>query len=62
MTSIIVAAGKGIDNTMIYSDNSGVTWNGLGKIFTNACYDVAYSETQDHWIAVGQGGGMGFSF
>jgi len=60
MTSIIVAGGKGIDNTMIYSDNSGVTWNGLGKIFTNACYDVAYSETQDHWIAVGQGGAWGF--
>ena len=60
MTSIIVAGGKGQDNTMIYSDNSGVTWNGLGMIFTNRCYDVAYSETQDHWLAVGQGGNWAF--
>jgi|SaaInlV_125m_DNA_1040241.scaffolds.fasta_scaffold07108_3 hypothetical protein len=60
MTSIIVAGGKGQDNTMIYSDNSGVTWNGLGMIFTNRYYDVAYSETQDHWLAVGQGGNWAF--
>ena len=62
MTSIIVAAGKGIDNTMIYSDNSGVTWNGLGKIFTNACYDVAYSETQDLLDSCRTRWRMGFSF
>ena len=62
MTSFsrIVAGGKGETNTMIYSDNSGVTWNGLGMIFTNRCYDVAYSETQDHWLAVGQGGNWAF--
>lgn len=55
MTSRIVVVGKG-DNTMAYSDNSGVTWTGLGKIFTNRCIGIAYSETQDHWLAVGQGG------
>ena len=60
MTSRIVVVGKGIENSMAYSDNSGVTWTGLGKIFTNRCMGIAYSETQDHWLAVGQGGGWAF--
>ena len=60
MTSRIVVGGKGIENSMAYSDNSGVTWTGLGKIFTNRCIGIAYSETQDHWLAVGQGGGWAF--
>ena len=58
MTSFsrIVAVGKGDTNTMAYSDNSGVTWTGLGKVFTAQSFDVDYSEIQDHWLAVGQGG------
>tara|TARA_Y100001970_G_scaffold271994_1_gene368156 strand:- start:999 stop:2372 length:1374 start_codon:yes stop_codon:yes gene_type:complete len=55
MTSRIVAVGKGDTNEIIYSDNSGVSWIGLGIIFDNKCYGVAYNENQDHWLAVGQG-------
>jgi len=57
MTSFsrIVAVGNGENNEMAYSDNSGVSWTGLGIIFDNRCYGVAYNEIQDQWLAVGQG-------
>ena len=50
MTSRIVAGGKGDTNTMAYSDNSGVTWTGLGKVFTAQSFDVDYSEIQDRYF------------
>ena len=57
MTSFsrILAVGNGDINEMAYSDNSGVSWTGLGIIFNNRCYGVAYNEIQDQWLAVGQG-------
>lgn len=56
----IVAVGKGDENNIIYSDNSGVSWTGLGKIFSDRGHKVAYSEIQDQWLAVGQGSSWGF--
>lgn len=57
MTSFsrIVAVGNGDENEIIYSDNSGVSQNGLGIIFNNRCYDVTYNEILDRWLVVGQG-------
>ena len=60
MSSRIVAVGRGDTNNMIFSDNSGADWSGLGMIFNNRCNGIAYSVEQDHWLAVGQGGSWGF--
>ena len=55
----IVAVGDGDINHIAYSDNSGVSWSGLGLTFggggNSFAYDIAYNSVQDKYITVGKG-------
>jgi hypothetical protein len=49
-----VAVGTGMPYSMAYSDDYGVSWNGLGnKVFTTAGYAV--TKGGNVWVAVGEG-------
>ena len=61
MSARVIAVGKGTNHTMAYSDNSGVTWTGLGDdVFSARAYDIAYNSTQDKFLAVGKGTGWAY--
>jgi hypothetical protein len=53
--NIAVVVGSGIKHTIAFSDNNGVTWNGLGKtVLDISGLGVAYNGTS-RFIAVGSG-------
>ena len=51
------------NNSLVYSDNSGVTWtpclydgNSTKTLFNTRGYDINYNKNFNRWLAVGQGG------